>query len=304
MLAIVIPYYKLNFFGECLESLVKQTNKNFKVYIGNDASPDDPIELINSYSDKLKITYQLFERNLGGTSLPKQWDRCIDMVHQEEWIMILGDDDVLDINIVENFFSNYNIFIDKTNVIRFASKVIDSEGNQLSHVYRHPEWEKATDSFFRWLNGKTRSSLSEHLFTREAYNKYKFKNYPLGWHSDDIAWLDFPDGKKIYSINTSIVFIRQSGINITSATDNLELKEEASIRFQYDLIFEKLIIFSKPQKRKLLLNFEIFQKRKKIMNLKDWQALLIFYFQYSNLFQIGKLVRRFIFYQLDKMEAS
>lgn len=41
MLAIVIPYYKLTFFEETLQSLANQSDKRFKVYIGDDASPED-----------------------------------------------------------------------------------------------------------------------------------------------------------------------------------------------------------------------------------------------------------------------
>ena len=48
MLAIVIPYFKINFFKETLESL-NQSCKNFKIYIGNDASQDNPDALIRQY---------------------------------------------------------------------------------------------------------------------------------------------------------------------------------------------------------------------------------------------------------------
>jgi hypothetical protein len=43
MLAIVIPYYKIRFFEATLQSVAIQTDKRFKVYIGNDAS--DEIQL-------------------------------------------------------------------------------------------------------------------------------------------------------------------------------------------------------------------------------------------------------------------
>ena len=45
MLAIVIPYYKIIFFEKTLESLAQQTDKRFRVYIGDDASPDSPEKL-------------------------------------------------------------------------------------------------------------------------------------------------------------------------------------------------------------------------------------------------------------------
>ncbi|RKS45133.1 glycosyl transferase family 2 [Gillisia mitskevichiae] len=301
MLAIVIPFFRINFFEETLTSLATQTNKDFNVYIGNDASPDKPERLIDSFKTILNITYKGFDENLGGTSLTGQWDRCIEMIKVEEWIMILGDDDVLEVNVVENFYAQFSQFTGKTNVIRFASQVIDSIGIPKSPVFNHPKWEKASDSFFRWLNGKTRSSLSEHIFTKEAYTLNKFKNYPLGWHSDDIAWLDFPGAKQIYSINESVVLVRHSEVNITTATDNLELKKEASSRFQNDLVFEKLKYFSKTQKRVLLLNFEIFKKEREKMSFKDWNSLFIFYYQYCSLIEIMKLKRRFIIYQIKKL---
>lgn len=297
MLAIVVPFYRINFFEETLSSLADQTNKNFNVYIGNDASPDNPEELIDSFRSRLKIIYRKFDQNLGGTSLAGHWERCIEMIKEEEWIMILGDDDILDKNAISNFYIQHSQFSGKTNVIRFASQVVDSTGYPQSKIFKHPKWEKAQDSFFRWLNGKTRSSLSEHAFTREAYTLNKFKDYPLGWHSDDMAWIDFPGTKEIYSINESLVLVRHSGLNITTATDNLELKKTATLRFYNDLIFEKLDRFSKSQKRKLLLNFEILKKDQKAMAFKDWFLLYSIYLKYYGSLDILKLIRRFFMYQ-------
>ena len=57
MLAIVIPYYNYEFFKETLDSLANQTNKNFKVYIGDDASTNNPLELINNYKEKINLDF-------------------------------------------------------------------------------------------------------------------------------------------------------------------------------------------------------------------------------------------------------
>ena len=38
-LAVVIPYYKIDYFEETLISLKNQTNRNFNIYVGNDCSP-------------------------------------------------------------------------------------------------------------------------------------------------------------------------------------------------------------------------------------------------------------------------
>jgi glycosyltransferase involved in cell wall biosynthesis len=52
LLAIIIPYYKLTFFEDTLQSLAEQTCPDFKVYIGDDASPENPSELLEKYQGK------------------------------------------------------------------------------------------------------------------------------------------------------------------------------------------------------------------------------------------------------------
>ena len=114
MLAIVIPYFKINFFEETLSSLASQSDKRFKVYISNDESPENPIHLIDKYKSKLDLVYHKFETNLGGMSLVMQWDRSIDLIEDEKWIMILGDDDYLDKDVVKCFYEYYNSSCDES----------------------------------------------------------------------------------------------------------------------------------------------------------------------------------------------
>ena len=52
MLAIVIPYYKIRFFEATLISLALQTDKRFKVYIGNDAGNEDPSRLLEQFKNQ------------------------------------------------------------------------------------------------------------------------------------------------------------------------------------------------------------------------------------------------------------
>ena len=102
MLAIIIPYYKLTFFEETLNSLFNQTDKRFIVYIGDDASPENPLVLLEKFKGEFEYQYFKFDTNEGGISLVNQWHRCIDLAN-EDWIMILGDDDILSLNLVEAF---------------------------------------------------------------------------------------------------------------------------------------------------------------------------------------------------------
>lgn len=237
MLAIVIPYYKLTFFEDTLHSLSKQTNKNFRVYIGNDNSPEDPINLILKYQNVLNITYKVFEKNLGSISLTSQWERCIEMINDEEWLTILGDDDYYSEDIVENFYISAEIQNrEQPNLIRFPSQLVDDHSKIISEIFYHPEFESATTSFMRRFKGETRSSLSEYFFKRKVYEKFSFKHFSLGWHSDDLAWIEFSDNQPIQTINKSIVNIRCSTLNISGQSDLWPIKNFSSREF-----YEKLI---------------------------------------------------------------
>ncbi len=55
MLAIIVPYYKYSFFESTLQSLAAQTNKNFKVYIGDDCSPENPADLLEKYKSRINF---------------------------------------------------------------------------------------------------------------------------------------------------------------------------------------------------------------------------------------------------------
>lgn len=294
MLAIVIPYYNITFFEETLQSLANQTNKNFKVYIGNDASLDNPIKLINSYQDKLNITYLRFEQNLGGNSLTKQWDRCIEMVQEEKWIMILGDDDVLDCSVVNSFYDQFEVFNNKSKVVRFASRIITEKTNSISDIFEHPVWERAEDSFYRKFRWLTRSSLSEYIFEKDTYFNYKFFPYPLAWHSDDRAWLEFSENTPIYTINDAVVFVRSSSISISGRTDNENLKNLGAISFYKYIIGNKLSYYNIRQRIFLMRagENEILKSRK--LNFQEWLFLIFHYSKNFDAKSFKKIIKRFL----------
>jgi glycosyltransferase involved in cell wall biosynthesis len=257
MLAIVIPYYKYAFFESTIISLVSQTDKRFNVYIGDDDSPENPSVLLDKYRNTFNFVYERFETNLGGTSLVKQWERCIDMVGEEDWIMILGDDDTVDENCVASFYAQIGEVEQlKINVIRYASLVIDDNDEKLSGIHMHPTIEKSSDFLMRKFKGGTRSSLSEYVFRKSIVQTIGFKDLPLAWHADLLAVLEFSDFDTIYTINCAVVYFRISGLNITSRNDNLEPKNIASFQFYYYLLSEKKNFFDKDQKNILFKRLE------------------------------------------------
>lgn len=294
MLAIIIPYFKITFFEATLESLATQTDKRFKVYIGDDASPENPTELLEKYQGKFDFVYHRFESNLGGTSLPQQWERCIALSENEEWLMILGDDDYIGEQVVEQFYAHWPEFQSKSNVVRFASRTMVQEENHQAPICYHPVWESATDAYLRKFKFLTRSSLSEYVFSKTTYQKYGFYNYPLAWNSDDRAWLDFSDGKPIYSINDAVVCSRLSTINITGKKDNAVLKNASLVQFYKFLIENKSEHYSKFDRVKILRRYQYVLGCTKKLETKDHFFLVTNYLKNASLAVCIGFVKKYV----------
>lgn len=295
MLAIVIPYYKFTFFEVALKSLANQTDKRFTVYIGDDASFENPTSLLDKYRGKFDFVYHRFDSNLGSISLTQQWERCINMTKDEEWIMIFGDDDYLSNNFVASFYTRfYEIEQLKINVVRFATVVINQFGENISKVHTHPKLEKSTDFLMRKLEGGTRSSLSEFIFRKKKLLGIGFKNFPLAWYSDVLIFMEVSLFGFIYSINEAVVYFRLSGLNITSKEDNLKKKNIATFEFYHYLLNDRKEFFDSGQINVLMAKLEkTFLDNKK--NIYFWllfTKLYVsnFYFKKYGLF-IDKMVK-------------
>jgi len=302
MLVIVIPYYKFTFFEETLQSLANQTDQRFKVFIGDDASPEDPSVLLQKFKGQFNFVYHRFESNLGRTSLVQQWERCIALSHNEPWIMLLGDDDYLEYNVVEYFYKNLDEFIDRSNVIRLASKIYKQEKKEFSKIYTHPIWEKASDSYFRKFQFLTMSSLSEYIFRRESYLKYKFTDFPLAWYADDMAWIEFSGNSEIFSINEAVVVFRFSNLNISGMQNNLVVKDRAKFLFFEKMIKVHVLKFTRFQRQKLILEFGIFAIARQQLNFEIFILIVQKFIRNASFYALAKFIRRAIIAKLKKTQ--
>jgi glycosyltransferase involved in cell wall biosynthesis len=297
MLAIIIPYYKLSFFEEALQSLVNQTDKRFKVYIGDDASPENPAQIVEKYKVQLDLVYHRFETNLGGNSLVKQWERCIALSNKEEWLMILGDDDVLSSNTLEQFYHSLeDIIIENCNIVRFSTLIIDEKNMVTSTIYTHPKVEKATDFFYRRFTNKTRSSLSEYVFKRNAYVRFGFYHYDLAWFADDRAWLEFSEYKNIYTINSAIVYFRSSHENISRNDYKIKEKRAVQLQFFKFIVSNVLMKFKPDQQKHFMMYYEQLIYKNKKVSFSFWFFLSWSFIKCIYFVEALKFTRRVLIY--------
>ena len=215
-ICIVVPIYKTKYLSKTIDSLNKQTTKKFKVYLCNDNSPDYPLTIINSVKISFDYEYISFDKNLGGKNLIGQWERCISYTN-EDWIWVLGDDDYISHDAVENLHKHLMSYpYEKLN--RFSLEVVDENDNTIA-IQNYKESKQSTDSFIlERLCGRQYSSLNEYVFSRDLYVETQgFISYPLGWCSDDATWIKMSKiNKGICNIALGKVYWRQSQLNISN----------------------------------------------------------------------------------------
>ncbi len=242
-LAIVIPAYKIAYLGDALDSISKQTDKRFKVYIGDDNSPEDVFRIVKQFENIINIKYVRFEENLGGKDLVKQWHRCIRLVENEEWIWLFSDDDIMGFNCVECFYKE----LESNNVDRlyhFNVNIIDKESNLVSNTVKYPNSLSASNFIKAKIGGKISSFVVEYIFNKNQFwQQGGFINFDLAWNSDDATWyrLSIPGG--ICTIEGAMVKWRSSGINISRLENDSWI---ALRKFKADIKYSKWLVNEMP----------------------------------------------------------
>ena len=233
-LAVLIPYYKKDFFDDTLKSLANQTDKRFNVYITDDCSPSSPDDVIDKYKEKINIVYKRYTNNLGRIDLVGHWNRSLELIQDEDWILVLPDDDIVSENVVEEFYKNLNN-VDKYNikVFRFPVVKLDKNGNIINRdLNKQPKIETNIDFYERVVRGKAGASLGDNIFHKRSLLKYGgFVNFPKGWGSDHATILKVSQEGSIYFLYKAKLYFRMSGMNISSNNKDSVIKLGARILF-------------------------------------------------------------------------
>jgi glycosyltransferase involved in cell wall biosynthesis len=245
-LAIVIPAYKPNFLSKTLDSLSKQTDNNFTLYIGDDCSPDDLYGIIKQYEKKIKIAYRKFEENYGRKNLVSHWNRCLDMIENESWFIMFSDDDIMESNCVESFRKTITLTSHKYDVYHFNLKIIDQDDN-LIHVPAFYPQDLSSMIFFQLLyENKIDAKMPDFIFNTAAFReKGGFVPFELAIRTDNATVIKCAYDKGIRTINDACVLWRSSGINIS---DSSEESNAGKVLKAYVDFFNWIRIFCRENK--------------------------------------------------------
>jgi glycosyltransferase involved in cell wall biosynthesis len=224
-LAIVIPAFKKSFLLKTLQSIDKQTNKDFTLYIGDDASPENLQSIIDPFKNSININYSKFEFNLGGTSLIQQWKRCLDLCRNETWVWFFSDDDIMDSDCVEQFWITLYQTKECYDVYRFNTQLIGPADELIYNNPEHPSVETSNEFIRMRLTGDRISAACEYVFRLKTYKeKGGFVDFPRAWCSDDATWIKLASKTGIKTVQGPKVSWRSSNESVSGNKDDKKSK--------------------------------------------------------------------------------
>lgn len=236
-IAIVIPAYKPDFLQDTLNSLKKQSCQEFSVYIGDDASPYDLFGIVDAFRNQLDLHYHRFQDNLGGTNLVGQWERCLQLAKDEEWVCLFSDDDLMQSKCVELF--HQTDIPDSTNILHYDIDLINESNEVIQTCPPFPHIIDDADFFDLLFRRKLVARMPEFIFRRSFLNEHGFIPFDLAWRSDTATVLSAARTEGILTLSGTDCKVqwRVSSKNISGQNQLKKRKNLASIAF-FNWVFD------------------------------------------------------------------
>lgn len=226
--SICIPAYKSRHLKECIQSILQQSLEDFELIILNDCSPHPVGEIVGSFEDP-RISYFENEKNVGSVDLVDNWNKCLGLA-TGEFIIIMGDDDLLCPDYLEEFSSLMSIFPD-LEVYHCRSLVIDELGDAVMLTPALPQFEHVYDAIWHRLHQLRSNYISDFVYrTSSLRSRGGFYKLPLAWGSDDISAFMASADKGIAHTNHPVFQYRSHSTSITS-TGGDSYKMEADLEY-------------------------------------------------------------------------
>lgn len=226
--SILIPAYKSEFLGECLQSIFDQTYQDFEVVVLNDFSPDDLGAIVGQFDDD-RLRYYENERNVGAVDIVDNWNHLLSLA-KGDYVVCMGDDDKLGKNFLEAYnqlmirYPGLDLYHARTEIIGEKSEFVNLQEDR-------PDWQSAYAMLWNCIFEPTIQFIGDFLFRREhLLSKGGFYKLPLAWGSDCISSLIAAQEKGCANLHEPTFFYRSNQYSITTSS-HADLKTEASIAF-------------------------------------------------------------------------
>lgn len=236
-IAIIIPAYKHNYLEETLESIAIQDLTDCHIYIGDDASPYPIADIVKKYENRIPLTYTRYEDNLGGKDLVAQWNRCLKLANDEQWIWLFSDDDIMCEGCVASVCQFLFEKQSMADVFHINGDVVDNEYKVINWrgIKYFPYYLTTAQYIESIINGADNTWGVNFIVRKEKIiDEGGFENFDMAWNSDRASWIKFSFPKGIITIPDARILWRYSGENITSERlDKVVLLRKAEARVNF-----------------------------------------------------------------------
>jgi len=147
LISIITPTYNHeNFIGQCIESALAQTYKNWEQIIIDDGSTDKTSEVISKYKD-FRIRY-IKQRNIGIWRLSEVYNNALD-ISQGQFIAILEGDDYWPEDKLEK---QLTCFDNKKVVLSWGRGRVVNENNKILYEIFLKDFRKYKDIYNNYIS--------------------------------------------------------------------------------------------------------------------------------------------------------
>ncbi|MBT2621805.1 MULTISPECIES: glycosyltransferase family 2 protein [Chryseobacterium] len=264
---IIVSYNHSGYIKECLDSIKNQTYENIQLIVGDDASPDNSVEVFENWINDNKYTA---EKNFHSknTGLAEMLNECIKFA-KGKYIKLIAADDYLHPEFLEKCVKTLENKDDKFAVV-FSSAYIVEEDKNLVEYYGNFDFYR--DEYqFRKLE-KTRNFVpavsalikTKALLETGSYNKdILLEDYD--------KWLQINEKHFFAFIPEHLAYYRKHEENISTLKARVVFVEEILLRLQYDTELDnkselnnsvKKIYITSTNKKELKKTFEKYNQYK------------------------------------------
>ena len=190
-IAVILPVYKkdkVEFLNKAIDSIVKQSYRDFNLYIGVDGPVGDDIKnYFKLIDEQNKISIIWFEENRG---LACVLNDLLDICFKEgfDYIARMDADDIS----MTDRFEKQIAYLEKhpeVDVVGGAIKEIDEEGKSRNKTIVYPEGPEECRAFFSKRNPHAHPAV---MFRKSFFDKLKEKKYRPEYrqNQDTMLWYD------------------------------------------------------------------------------------------------------------------
>ena len=222
MVSVIIPNYNhAQFLNLRIESVLRQTYRNFEVIILDDCSTDNSREIIELYRAHPHVSKIVFNETNSGTTF-KQWQKGIELA-QGEYIWIAESDDWCEPTFLEVLIDG--VAINDEIVVGYCGAIVIADDNEILYTSNSKKINEVTDgvAFIKeqLLESNVIFNASMAVFRKETFKQISLEFTTYKFCGDWLFWIMLAQKGRVFTSGKYLNYFRKHGLDVSGkAMDN------------------------------------------------------------------------------------